>query len=290
MSGKATLAPGWACGVAPLQSAGIEHARREALLIWASLMGVSPADAWLFGNDQTDVGLSARYAEAVRRRAAGEPFQYVVGRAGFRGLDLEVDRNVLIPRPETEGLVTLALEWARERWHGQSWGTAIDVGTGSGCIALSLAIEGEFTRVIGTDTSASALAVAARNKSAAMPKTPVALCCGTLLAAVQADSADVIVSNPPYVTVSEYPTLERGVRDYEPSIALLSGATGLDHTSALLQDAARVLRSGGFLAIEVDSRRSEPTRAVAKAHGWDTRVDPDVFGRPRYLMASRSLT
>jgi len=136
-------------------------------------------------------------------------------RAPFRTLTVGVDRRVLIPRPETEGLVEHALRWAQARWPDHAWGDALDVGTGSGCIALSLAAEGRFRRVVGVDRSAAALAVARANRSLVSSPTPVDFEAADLFPAGD-ELFDVIVANPPYLTEVEHTALDPGVRDFEP--------------------------------------------------------------------------
>jgi release factor glutamine methyltransferase len=209
---------------------------------------------------------------------------------GFRKLHLKVDQRVLIPRPETEGLVELVLAWCRKRGPASSsaWGIAVDVGTGSGNIALSLAFEGEFERVVAIDSSADALEVASNNKKLLAPKTPVDFVHGNLLDPIRDVVAHVVVSNPPYVTTTEYLGLDSSVRDYEPQNALVSGVDGMNHTRTLLNGAKRRLVPGGLIAIEVDSTRAEAVLDLANQIGWrDARVEADIFGRPRFFLANK---
>jgi release factor glutamine methyltransferase len=166
-------------------------------------------------------------------------------------------------------------------------GTAVDVGTGSGCIALSLAGEGEFERVIAIDVSAAALDLARSNQAAAA--CAVAFLRGDLISALAAGSADAIVSNPPYLSEPEYAALGSSVRDWEPEAALVSGPDGLVATVALLDDSRRVLRPGGWIALEIDCTRAGAAAGHASALGWtDIAVEADLFGRERYLFARRS--
>jgi release factor glutamine methyltransferase len=229
----------------------------------------------------------ARYRRATSCYAAGAPFQSAVGLAAFRTVQLAVNRDVLIPRVETEDLVTHVLAWAAEHSVGHSWGVAADIGTGTGAIAISLAVEGEFERVIATDISSSALDVARRNVAAAVgTRTPVELRPGSLLEPLS-ETVDVIVSNPPYLTSAECDLLAPEVRDYEPRLALDGGSDGLDPYRILVSGAARRLATGGLLALEIDSRRPDAILAMATAAGWsDARIVNDVFGRARYLLAT----
>ncbi|MBI4422049.1 MAG: peptide chain release factor N(5)-glutamine methyltransferase, partial [Gemmatimonadetes bacterium] len=198
----------------------------------------------------------------------------------------EVDRRVLIPRLETEGLVDHVLAWGRERRPGEDWGVAVDVGTGSGALALSLATEGRFARVIAIDVSPDALAVAARNRALVSPVVPVELRAGWWLEPVDAP-VDVIVANPPYVTEAEFAVLEPSVRAFEPALALVAGADGLGPTRRIVEQARARLRTGGLLAVEVDSGRAGAALALAREAGFaDARLAADWFGRDRYLLAT----
>ena len=226
----------------------------------------------------------ARALEAARRRAAGAPLAYAVGRASFRHFTLDVDERVLIPRPETEQLVDIVLEC--DRGVG---GVAVDVGTGSGAIALALACEGRYERVVAIDLSLDALAVARRNAElhAASARCAIDFVHGSLLAPLAGRQARVIVSNPPYIALSEAASLPASVRDWEPAVALYSGSDGMQATARLVREAAAVLEPGGLLALEVDARRAS---LVADLVGRETRfhdvtVRLDLFGRERFVVA-----
>jgi release factor glutamine methyltransferase len=229
-----------------------------------------------------------RAMEAARRRARGSPLAYAVRRASFRQLVLEVDERVLIPRPETEQLVELALSLSRTMDPG---GIAIDVGTGSGAIALSLATEGRFARVIATDLSRDALDVARRNEErlGAALQASVEWRHGSLLDPVTDVLARCIVSNPPYIAFDEAHALPASVRDWEPAVALYSPGEGLALTAQLMRQAAERLVPGGIIAIEVDARRAA---LVAERIGQDARYDDvavtlDLFGNERFVTARR---
>lgn len=274
---------------ATLATAGIAQAAQEAAWLWGGLLVPrSLGEPWL-GDDPEPppepADHPARFRAAVERRAGGEPLAYVLGWHSFRMLDLTVDPRVLIPRPETEGLVQLVLDWARARGR---WGRAADIGTGSGCVAMSLALEGHFDVVVATDVSEDALAVARANVKAHGMGRQVTFRRGDLLHAVRDDLFDVIVCNPPYLTPAEFEATDRSVRCYEPLGALVGGADGLGVTRALLAQAASRLLIGGLLAVEVDCGRAEVTRDLALAAGWSAvRLECDVFGRRRFLLASR---
>lgn len=282
MASEADVARGslLAEGAAVLAAAGLGAPRREALRVWAELSGEGSASALVPPAAPVSRERADAFAEAIRRRAAGEPLAHVTGRTGFRHLTLRSDRRALIPRPETEGLVDLVLA----RVPG---GRVADVGTGSGCIALSLATEGHYQQVIGIDLSPEALALASENR--ALTGAQVALVRGNLCQALAPASLDALVSNPPYLTAAEYAALDGSVRAWEPALALASGPDGLDAVLALLDAGRAAVRAGGWLALEIDCARAAHCAWHAGAFGWtDVAIHADLFGRERYLLARRS--
>jgi release factor glutamine methyltransferase len=238
-----------------------------------------------------DSVLDAAQCDAARRaaakRATGAPIQYAAGLAAFRHLILAVDERVLIPRPETEQLVDIVLDLTRD----ERGGVAVDVGTGSGAIALALASEGTFDRVIGTDVSLDALAVARMNadRFANGCRAELELRHGSLLGPVPETGLRAIVSNPPYISFEEAAALPASVRDWEPSVALFSGQDGMAATARLVRDAAALLAPSGVLALEVDLRRAASVAEIAVSHGsyTDVRVLLDLTGRERFVVARR---
>lgn len=266
-------------GAARLRERGIVEPRREAVRIWADLAGL-PTYALPAAAPAPDAAAVRRFRHAIERRAAGEPLAYVTGVAGFRRLTLRSDPRALIPRPETEGLVELVLAQAPT-------GAVADVGTGTGCIALALADEGRYRLVLGIDRSREALGLAAENR--ARTGLPVVFAAGDLLEPVGPATLDAIVSNPPYLTEAEYRDLDPSVRAHEPRAALASGEDGLADTRRLLGQAARVLRPGGLVALEIDATRAAASLALAVAADLAmATVRDDLFGRARYLLARRS--
>jgi release factor glutamine methyltransferase len=268
-----------------LADAGVADGRREALTLFAAVAETSPGGLWTRRAEPAASDVAEAFLRAVAQRAAGVPAAYAAGTAAFRSLELHVDRRVLIPRPESEGLVERVLDWCRAR---DRWGVAADIGTGSGCIALSLAVEGRFARVIATDVSEGALAVARRNAASLRAGGAVEFRAGDLLWPLGPDGVDVIVSNPPYVSADEWAALDPGVREHEPRLALVGGGYGLAHTAVLLGQARGRLAPGGLLGMEIDCRRADRTLALARAAGWaSARIERDLFGRERYLLAER---
>jgi release factor glutamine methyltransferase len=265
---------------ASLHAAGVATPRRDALRIWADLAGETPGEGLMRLEGSVDRMAAQAFLAAVERRVRGEPLAHATGWVGFRGLTLRSDPRALIPRPETEGLVDLLLGRVRS-------GRVADVGTGTGCLALSLAAEGGFAEVVAVELSADALALAGENR--ALTGVDVGLVRGNLCAPLRSGGLDALVSNPPYLTAGEYAVLDPSVKDWEPRSALESGADGLLATTRLLKEAPRVLRPGGWLVVEVDCTRAAETARRAGALGWtDVAIHADLFGRERYLLARRS--
>ncbi len=206
--------------------------------------------SWLFthADDQLDMDVQTAYGELLQRRATGEPVAYIIGRRGFWSLDLEVTPATLIPRPETELLVELALQ----RLPPDDASRVADLGTGSGAIALAIARERPRAQVIATDASAAALAVAQRNAQRHAIGN-VTFAQGDWLAPLLGQRFDLIVSNPPYIEAAD-PHLAQGDLRYEPASALVSGRDGLDDIRRIVNEAREHLQPGGWLLFE---------------HGWD---------------------
>ena len=223
--------------------------------------------------------------ERVRRRGRHEPVAYITGKRGFWKLDLSVGPGVLVPRPDTERLVELALEAAKTFAAPR----IVDVGTGSGCIALALAQERPGATVLAIDRSPEALAIARQNLEATGLKN-VTLAEGDLLTPAQGFSPDLVVSNPPYIPTRDLATLPPDVKDFEPRLALDGGPDGLDVVRRLATQAAALLKPGGRLLIEVGYDQGESAPAALRAIGGfdDVRVERDYGGRDRVVLATRS--
>lgn len=259
--------------------------RGEAVEVVAAAFDVPKHWPVLHANKWVDGAQWAKVIRAAGRRARGAPLPYAVGQANFRQLTLHVDERVLIPRPETERLVDLVLSRCAPG------GVAVDVGTGSGAIAIALATEGKFERVIATDISVDALEVARAN--AARYATDINFIQGSLLetADVKRQTSDlrVVVSNPPYISFSDIQSLPASVRDWEPAVALFSGRDGMAITARLVRQAAARLAAGGLLALEVDARRASLVAELASSDPRydDVRVELDLAGRERFVLATR---
>jgi release factor glutamine methyltransferase len=265
---------------------GFENPRLEAELLLAGVLGIRRLDLYLQHDRPLTVEELERFRGAVRRRLRHEPLQYVLGTAAFRQLELAVDPRVLVPRPETEVLVGLVLDWAASRG---SRGRVLDVGTGSGAIALSLAAEGSFRDVVATDVSADALAAAAGNAARCALAGRVEFRRGALFEAVAGERFDIIVSNPPYIAEAERQSLQPEVRDHEPALALFGGADGLSVIRPLVTGAPGFLEPGGLLAVELGLGQGEAVLGLLDATGAFTgaRVAADLTGRGRFALAER---
>lgn len=275
---------------AELQAALGDSTARQAHDVIAALLDVPRF--WPSSNaaEIVDAGVCDASRRAVAKLHRGAPFAYAVGRATFRHLTLDVDERVLIPRPETEVLVDEVLKLAKSG--GVAGGVAVDVGTGSGAIALSLASEGSFARVIGTDVSRDAIDVARRNAMLVTGalRAEVEFRHGSLLGPVNGMAVAAVVSNPPYIAHGEAAALPASVRDWEPALALFSGGDGMDATRAIIRGAAGLLQPGGILALEVDMRRAmlAAELVATDVRYCDVAVRLDLTGRERFVLARRA--
>ncbi len=277
-----------AAGLQALPSgAAPEDARLEAGHLLAALTGRSLAELRvpLHLGEVAPAELVTRADAVLARLAQGMPMAYATGVAAFRHLELHVDARVLIPRPETEIVVEHALRACADR----PGGVAVDIGTGSGAIALALAQEGHFDRVIATDVSADALAVARLNAARVQGtlRCPVEFRLGADLAPLAGERVRLVVSNPPYIAHHEAEALPAAVRDWEPPTALFASDDGMARYAAIVAGAPAVFEPGGWLVFECDARRAGRVAALFRAEdGWrDVAVSPDLTGRDRVCLA-----
>jgi len=228
---------------------GNKSARLDAELLLGEALGLDRIKLIIEAERPLADAELARYRDLIKRRRSGEPIAYILGRREFFALPFRVDRRVLIPRPDTEVLVEIALEGTRER---HLYGRALDLCTGSGCVAIAFAKARPTWRVTAIDLSPDAAALARENSLRASTIRNLAILEGDLFAPLPADAQfELITANPPYIPSAEIETLETDVRDYEPRLALDGGNDGLAVIRRLLADAPRYLSAGGLLAMEV---------------------------------------
>lgn len=266
-----------------LKGRGIDNGRLEAELLLAAVLGVRRLDLYLQHDRPIEADELEAFRASVRRRLRGEPIQYITGEAAFRTLVLKADPRALIPRPETEVLVGEVLAWAG----GRTDLSALDVGTGSGAIALALAVEGGLARVVATDRSVEAIELASENARRVGAQT-VEFRTGETFATVRPDERfDIVVSNPPYVAERERASLPAEIREHEPAGALFADRDGLGVILDLVDGAPSVLRPGGLLALEVGAGQAEKVKAVLAAdHRYGgLRTALDLCGVERVVLA-----
>lgn len=248
--------------------------------------------AWLYSHPEAAIDDAALqgFFELVARRAQGVPTQYLTGKQEFWGLEFEVTPAVLIPRPETEHVVEVAIERFGEGKRDENLRIA-DVGTGSGCIAVALAREFTNAEILATDISGAALEVAERNakQHGVLERIRFAQCDLLGSAATEGGQFDLIVSNPPYVASGDESQLQREVREHEPREALFAGTLGTEVYTRLIAEATQRLRSEGVLAVEIGYGASERVRDLFACDEWkDICITNDLAGIPRVISAQRA--
>jgi release factor glutamine methyltransferase len=264
-----------------LDAAGCESARLDAELLLADATGWDRAKLAAEPEARLPVGASREFGERVRRRVRREPVAYILGRKGFRRLELLVDRRVLIPRPETELLIELALELRP--------GEVLDVGTGSGAIALAVADELEGARVTAIDTSFDAVRVAQANteRLGLTERVDVVLRGPSSLKGADPDGKpfDLLVANLPYVSEDEWEELAPEIREYEPRDALVAGPTGLEAIQALAEELLGLAPRPGVVALEVGAGQAEAVADIIRAAGYqDIEIRADLAGHDRVVI------
>jgi release factor glutamine methyltransferase len=274
-----------AAAVELLDSADCGSPRMNAETLMMFVLGVGRA--YLYAHPERDLTAEeqAGYKEAIARRANGVPSQYITGHQEFWGLDFIVSPAVLIPRPETEHLVETVLELARE----VSQPKIVDVGTGSGCIALALVHELKGADLYAVDLSAEALDLARANAAYLQLGGRVKFLQSNVLEALEGvQDFDFVVSNPPYVGRNEADKVQRSVFEFEPRIAVFSGESGLDVIRPLIQQAHAALKPGGWLAMEIGYSMRDAVLALLSPTMWDEpSVVPDLQGIPRVIAARK---
>lgn len=261
-----------------LRKAGVPEARREAGSLLAFLLDKDRTFMLAHADDPISVDQLALFEEMLHARAQGEPAQYITGRQDFYGLEFEVTPDVLIPRPETELLVETALKLVSP----ESAVSICDVGTGSGCISITLLNRLPLAHALALDVSSAALDVAKRNASRHRVTSRIEFILSDCFASFDQQQFDLIVSNPPYVAEGAFATLQREVRDFEPRIALTAGAEGLDVIRRLVSEGTNFLKPGGYLLFEIGFDQHAAVSELVDLEKWELLdIHHDLQGIPR---------
>ena len=265
----------------PLYGEG--EAKAMTRLIFHSLKGWNVTDMIIHEGDTVSDYIDGKIKEILKRLLNHEPIQYILGEAYFYGMNLEVDRNTLIPRPETEELVDMIVK----RWNRQTDLRILDIGTGSGAIAIALSRNLPFSKVSAVDISEGALKIAERN--AKKLKADINFIHDDVFNySPSADSFDIIVSNPPYIDESEKADMERNVLDYEPHSALfVPDSNPLIFYSRIIEIASVALHRGGMLYFEINPRHSQDLAMLLRHEGFsDVEIHQDIAGKERFFSAN----
>ena len=260
---------------------GFECPGIETRAILARSLDADPLELYAHPERRVGPERAEAFERLLRRRLAGEPLAYVTGEREFYSRPFAVTPDVLIPRPETETLAELAIETAGRMKNPR----VLDLGTGSGCIAVTVFAEARGCRVFATDVSAAALSVARKN--ARTHGARVQFANSDLLGCFAKSSFDIIISNPPYVSRAQYESLSREIRCHEPRCALIGGEDGLAHIRKITAAAAGALREGGFLLLEIGAGQARSAEGIARENGFsDIRFETDIGGIRRVVKAT----
>jgi release factor glutamine methyltransferase len=272
--------------VTQLESADVGSPRLNAETLLMFVLGVNRAHLYAHPERELNSEEQASYDDVIAQRSTGMPSQYITGHQEFWGLDFVVSPAVLIPRPETEHLVETVLELARYLVKPR----VVDVGTGSGCIALALANELKTAEVYAVDLSADALEIARANAARLQLDDRVKFLQSNVLEALaDVHDFDFVVSNPPYVGKNEADKVQRSVFEFEPRIAVFSGESGLDVIRPLIEQGHAALKPGGWLAMEIGYSMRDMVLELLYPTMWDNiRVVPDLQGIPRVIAARKT--
>jgi release factor glutamine methyltransferase len=269
-------------GADHLATKNIEHPRLLCELLASRLLKCKRLELYLKFDTVLGDKLIEAMTRGIKRVGEGEPVQYVTGQAEFMGYVFKADKRALIPRPETEILVTQVME-CKPLWE-KGRPAIVDVGTGSGCIIISLALAKPDALYVGLDISEDAVALAKENAAALGVTSNVAFSCNELPDAVEPGTISAIVSNPPYIPTAEYEKLPMHIRNHEPRVALDGGPNGLMVIETIVQDAAIALKPNGFLFLETGDTQANAVRALLTEAGFqEIRVVKDLAGRDRVI-------
>ncbi len=262
-----------------LEKAGIDDAKIDAFLLLKAATGVDKAKYYICANEMLKTDEEEKFLAMINKRAAHVPAQYIIGKTNFMGFDIYVNSNVLIPRQDTESVVEETLKIIPKG------ATVLDMCTGSGCIAIALKKLRDDLNVFAADISGEALEVAKRNIDE--NNLDIKLIESDLFENIKDDMVfDVIISNPPYVTKSEYEELLPEVKDYEPKIALTAGEDGLDIYKRLIPASRKYLKENGILSLEIGCKQAISVSNILKENSFrEIKVNKDLPGKDRNIIA-----
>lgn len=271
-----------------LAKKGVDSPRLQTELLLAHLLKLPRMKLYLNFERVLSPGELDALRALVMRRAQREPLQHIIGSTSFCGLEMVVNKHVLVPRPETELLAELG--WQFLSTINQQPSTCLDFGTGSGCIAIAIASKCQTARIVALDISADAIAVAKQNATTSGMNDRIEFRCGDGFATLNGDDKfDLIVSNPPYIASEDIATLEAEVREFDPRGALDGGADGLDFYRQLATKAGAFLKPGGKIIIEFGDDQAKEISTIFTAERWTVEsVHQDYTKRERMLSATRS--
>jgi release factor glutamine methyltransferase len=273
-----------------LKGKGSSTPRLDAELLLAEVLGMERVDLYINFDQPLNPAEIDSYRELIRRRGRGEPVAYILGRTYFRNLKLKVDSSVLLPRPETEHVVEAAIAILLERDSSSAPPRVLDLGTGSGAIALAVAAASPDAIVIAADNSEAALSIAAENASAAALSLRVSFHHSDFFDDLDpVETFDLIISNPPYIAEDEWAGLPVDVRDYEPRQALHGGDDGLDGYRRIITEAHQFLRPGGSLILEIGYQQADAVKQLLAETGryGEAEVAQDYAGQDRVVTVPR---
>ncbi len=274
-----------------LKKQGSESPRLDAEVLLAHARSTQRIQLYTAFDEVVDEATRAKFRELVQKRGKGEPVAYLVGSKEFYSLPLRVTADVLIPRPETEHVVIAALDLLKSLGTKKEPLQVVDVGTGSGAIAIAIARHAPQAEIAAIDISPAALAVAQGNATALKVNERLTFVESDLLAALPPHAKfDLIVSNPPYVLETEWADLEPGVRDFEPKLALVGGLSGLEITARLIEQARERLSSGGWLVLEIHAGLAGQVQQLLEGTGCFQKISviKDLAQLPRVVQAQRT--
>lgn len=268
---------------------GVESPRLQSELLLAHVLRTQRLKLYLdFGRELKEAEEVVPFRDLIKRRGAREPLQHILGTANFCGIEIEVNKDVLIPRPETEMLAEEGWKFLAERAGPEVNAVRFaDFGTGSGCIAIALAVKCPTAKGWGIERSSEALATARRNLQASTVGDRVTFVEGDSLEALNDERVDLVISNPPYIPRADIKTLQEEVREFDPHGALDGGEDGLDYYRYLAEAAGNYLLPGGKLMVEFGDGQENGIKKILEANKWVVeRIVSDYNGKPRLLAAS----